>query len=225
MGPVLGSMGDYLADNPTMAEMLGIDPTAGDAAMVEGFSAVLILYIAMLSGAGAISAVGAFAADERQGLVARQLAEAVPRTRLLGSTAGAATACALVGFSAGAGAYALVVALDSTLSPSLALGVAGAALRAFPGLIATVALAVFLVAAVPRLAALSWAPFGYAFLQVILGPMLRLPDWTRYLSPLSAAPYSPAAEPDWPALTALLAVAAVLTWAALRRFRARDLLA
>ncbi|MDR2453758.1 MAG: hypothetical protein LBD51_04270 [Bifidobacteriaceae bacterium] len=224
MGPVLGSLSDYLTDNPVMSEWLGLDPAAGASAVIEGFTALIILYLAMLLAASAISAVGAFPGDERQGFAARQLAEPVARERLLGATLGGATASTLVGFGLAAGAYVLVVALNPTVSPGLAADVAAASLRALPGLVATVALAGFLVAAFPRLAALSWAPFAYAFAHVILGPALKLPDWTRYLSPLSAVPYSPATAPDWPALATLLVAAAALAFAAFRRFRTRDLL-
>jgi ABC-2 type transport system permease protein len=225
MGPVISDMRDYLADNPVMAAVLGVDPAAGLGSVVEGFSALLVLYMAMLMAAYAITAVNALHGEETESLVSRQLAEPVRRWRLLAAWEATAAFGALLGTALAGVAYLLVVAMGGDVEWDVSLGIGTSALRAFPGLVLTVALAAFLVAAAPRWTALSWVPFAYSFVYVILGPVLDLPDWCRYLSPLSAVPYSAAEATDWGGVGGLLVVAAALLWAAHRRFRARDLLA
>jgi ABC-2 type transport system permease protein len=225
MGPVMGSLGGYLEDNPLMAEVLGVDPQAGLEALTEGFSGVIVLYTAMLMGAYAITALNQLRADELAGLAARALAEPVSRLRLLGASQVTVGACALMGMSLAGIAYCAVVAGDSSMGAEVAGNVAASVLRAFPALVATVALASCLAAGFPRLAALSWAPFAYAFAHMILGQVLGFPAWTRFLSQFTAVPLSPGADFEWGPALVLLALAAGLFWLAHRRFRARDLLA
>jgi ABC-2 type transport system permease protein len=225
MAPVMGSLGDYLEDNPLLAEVLGVPPEAGLDALTEAFSGVIVLYMAMLMGAYAVAAVNQLRADELAGLTARALAEPVSRLRLLGAAEVTVGACALMGMGLAGVVYCAVVAADSSAGLALAGSVAGSALRAFPALIATVALASCLAAGFPRLAALSWLPFAYAFVHMIVGEVLGLPSWTRFLSQFTALPLSPAADFEWGPALALGALAVVLFWLAHRRFQARDLLA
>ncbi|MDR2381933.1 MAG: hypothetical protein LBE08_12335 [Bifidobacteriaceae bacterium] len=225
MGPVIGGMGDYLRDNPLMAGMLGVDTSASTDAMIEGFSGVIILYLAMLLAAYAILAIGQFHRDELAGLTALTLSGPVFRKRLLGASALTALAGALLGVGLAAMSYMVAVASDPAVDRMVVLGIAGAGLRAFPGLIATVALAVFLVSVAPRLAALSWVPFGYAFVYVILGGISDLPQWFRYGSPLSAINYATNTAVDWPAIAVLLILSAVLFTVGRQRFATRDLVA
>jgi ABC-2 type transport system permease protein len=223
MGPAVSSMGGYIADNPMIAEVLGVGEGAPEEAMVEAFSGLLVLYMALVMGAYAILAMNSLRSDELTGLAALVLAGPVRRGRLLGATEATVAECAMLGMALAGTAYATAVAASKAVAVDVAFGVAGSALRAFPGLVATVALASFLGAALPRLTALSWVPFAYAFLHQILAPLLGWPEWTRYLSPLGALRLSPAQDVGAGALVGLLAVAAALFWAAHRRFRQRDL--
>ncbi|MDR1635690.1 MAG: hypothetical protein LBS27_12420 [Bifidobacteriaceae bacterium] len=225
MGPAIGSMGGYLENNPAMAQMLGVDPAAGLDAMVEGFSGVIVLYSAMLVGAYVITQIGTLRADEFAGLTARCLAEPVARGRLLGATEITVGVSALLGMSVAGLGYFAVVATDSSVGPDVAPAIAGSVLRALPALIATVALASFLTAGFPRLAALSWAPFAYAFIHMLVGNILGLPDWARFFSQFTAVPLAPNTDFEWAPAVGVLAVSALLFYAAHRRFATRDLLA
>ena len=53
--------------------------------------------------------------------------------------------------------------------------------------------------------------------------VLRLPDWTRQLSPFEHIPALPAESLRWPPILALLAVAAALVAVGFATFRRRDL--
>jgi ABC-2 type transport system permease protein len=224
MGPATSSMRGYITDNPSIARVLGVDAGAGIDTVVEAFSALITLYVGLFMAAYAISAMGTLLSDELAGRGALLLAEPVRRGRLLGATAFTAAACALLGAATAGTAFGLVIAASRAVDLTVAIGVAGAMLRVFPALIATVALASFLIGAFPRFAALSWVPVGYAFLHAIVGPALGWPAWTRYLSPLSAVPLSPADDVPLAPVAALLALAAVLFWAARRAYTRRDIL-
>jgi ABC-2 type transport system permease protein len=232
MGPIISDMTGYIRDNPYIAAALGVRPDSGLAEVTAGFTALITAYMALLMAAFAILAVNAFHSDELAGLIARQLAEPVSRRRLLASVESMAGLGALLGMSVAGVSYLLVVAADDDLGREAALDVATATLHAFPGLILTVALASFLVAALPKLTVLNWIPFSYAFAYSIVGQALNFPEWCRYLSPLSALAFSPdeawsreAMESLLARAAVLLAVAAALFYAGHRRFAARDLLA
>ncbi len=71
--------------------------------------------------------------------------------------------------------------------------------------------------------AAAWIVPVYGFLVGYLGPVLRLPEGLRNLSPFGHVPRLPAAEPVWTPLLVLTAVAAGLIALGLAGFRRRDL--
>jgi ABC-2 type transport system permease protein len=225
MGPAVGSLRGYILDNPSIGRLLGVSGDAGVDAVVEAFSALVTLYAGLFMAAYAISALGSLRSDELAGRSALLLAEPVRRGRLLGLTAFTVAAVALLAATAVGIAFGLAVWASRAVDLTVAIGVAAAMARAFPALIVTVALAAFLIAACPRYAALSWVPVGYAFFHAILGQGLGWPDWTRYLSPFSALPLSPAADVSAAPVVILLGVALVLVGAARQAYARRDLLA
>ncbi|MDR2254297.1 MAG: hypothetical protein LBD97_10675 [Bifidobacteriaceae bacterium] len=223
MGPVMAGLGDYLENNPTIAGLFGVDPRSGLNAAVEAFSAVIVLYMAILMAVFVILGLNQFKADEARGFVELELAGPVSRPRLLGATEATIAMSALLGLAFAGTTYLLVVSTDQNLDPATAPGIGGAVLRAFPGLILTAALASFLVAALPRLAALSWLPLAYSFAHAVLAPAFGWPNWTRYFAPLSAVDLSPGEAIDWRAVAVAGVLAIVLFKAAHVAFKRRDI--
>lgn len=76
---------------------------------------------------------------------------------------------------------------------------------------------------VPRFALAAWAGLAVAVLVDLFGELLRLPQWSRALSPLHHAPAVPAEELRFLPLTILTLVAAELVVIGAQGFRSRDL--
>jgi ABC-2 type transport system permease protein len=225
MGPAMGSLADYVRDNPAMMEFFGLDKSDGIDPIAEAFSGMVVLYLAVIMGAFGITAMNQMHSDELTGLVARSLEQPVSRDKLLGANELTVALSTLLGMGLGGVAYYGAVVSNRELDPGVAPAVAEAVLRSFPGLVATVALASFLVAVLPRLTALSWPFLAYPAVHQLLSTASDWPAWTRLAAPLSAASLTPGTPFDWRASIGLFAVAALLISAAHQRFRERDLLA
>jgi ABC-2 type transport system permease protein len=193
-GPLMGDIESYMASNPEIGGYLGLPPDAAGALIVETFVAMLVWFAALFSVCFALSAIGRFRSDETSGLLELQLALPVSRNRLL----------------AAHGTIALVGAIAITWLGSLALGmtipsefrkgasalgygfeVANKSLAYVPALALSVALAVLLIGAAPKLSALNWALLGWAIIGGLFGPALGMPKWAVNISPIAATPQVP----------------------------------
>jgi len=81
------------------------------------------------------------------------------------------------------------------------------------------------VGALPRTAALAWAPFAAAGLLALLGVLLGAPRRVRDLSPFQQVPDPVAANPDASGPAVLAAVAVVAAAAGLAAVGRRDVVA
>jgi ABC-2 type transport system permease protein len=134
----------------------------------------------------------------------------------------------VVVLAVGSGVYAMVLAADPAISADIFESVVRAAAAYVPSVVALAALTALLVAALPSWTALIWACYGFGLLSGWFGGLLGLPEWTRFLSPLSAVDaaslgLSGWADFAWGNVAAITAVAAVALALAHIRFRARDL--
>ncbi|MDM7854571.1 ABC transporter permease [Cellulomonas alba] len=215
-GSVVDAMTDLLDDaSSTMTDVIG-------GTGVDDLVALLVEIIALVVSVFAVQTALALRTDEAAGMAELQLAGAVPRARwaldrlvipAVGSAALLVVSGALLGWSYGA----------STGSAGQVGSLALAALAYWPAVMVVVGVAVVLFGWAPRVAvAATWAVVGAMWVVVVVGPALRLPDWLLDALPFAATPAQPAEPFSWTPVVVLAAVAAVLVWLGVDRFRRRD---
>ncbi|MBK5223990.1 MAG: ABC transporter permease [Acidimicrobiia bacterium] len=222
-GVVYGSIGNdveqMIEDNPTYADFLA---QLEGASITDSFFTTSFTMLALLSGGFAISSALRLRAEEGAGRVEPLLAGSLSRTtwalsHLTITLVGTVLVVAAAGL--GVGAAHAVTTGDAAQVPRLA----GAALATVPGVLVLSAIAVLLFGWLPRAALATWAALGVAVVVGILGELLRLPDWSRSLSPFHHVPALPAEDVAWLPLALLLALAGAIAAAGLVGFSRRDL--
>jgi ABC-2 type transport system permease protein len=214
MGSLSQEMDRLIAKNPTLSEALG-----GTSDIETVMALVLAGVLASAAAVSGISRLGAEESDARLGLV---LAGSVSRWQVwLAWVAVVATA-----------------AVGTLLASGLALGVAewlvgdprsvvGTDLRAAvayaPGVLLVVAIAAVLVAIAPQLRGLAWLPVAWTAAVGLFGEPLRLPQWSRDLSPFELVGRVPVESLDRTAWMWLLAVAVMAIAVTTVRFGTRSL--
>lgn len=220
-GLAYGSIGDSAADliggSETTREILAV---AG-AALVDGFYANALLMLALLGCGFALSSALRPRAEEEAGRVEGLLATALPRGRWYAAhglvtvvgTLLVAVAAALgtaIGYAGATGSW-------DRLGPFLA-----GSLSLTAATLVWVGVARLLYAWSPRWAPWAWAGLGFSVVVMLFARPLRFPDWLTDLSPYSHLALLPAEDLAWAPLAVLLALAALLWWAAQAAFARRD---
>jgi ABC-2 type transport system permease protein len=215
LGAMTDEMGRIIAENPTLAEALGGDPTQIETVM----SLVLAAVMASAAAVSGMSRLGVEEGDARMGLV---LAGAVSRTRVWLAWTGVVAAFAVVtlmtcGLGSGVAQWLTGSSRDAVMRNL------GAAIAYVPGVLLVTCVAALLVALSPRLRGLGWLPVGWALVVGLLGEALRLPQWSRDFSPFELVGRVPVETLDrtawiWLAVAAMSACAAATV-----RFGSRSL--
>lgn len=225
-GSLAGPMADMLADNPQLAQMMGLTGEAADDFIAETMS-VFLMFFAMAVAAYAVMSTRSLRADEATGRSELALAGAVSRHRWLGlplivTVAAGILLLAVSGLGLGAGAAAELGA-D-------ALGDFTLAALTYAPLIAGWAAAAALFYGLRGGGGWLWALLGICLVVGMYGSMLGLPDAVIDAEPFSMVePMTlirgdaewESDSPWWP-LVGASAVAVVLAAAALGAFRRRD---
>lgn len=215
LGAMTDEMGRIIAANPTLNEALG-----GGASQIETvMSLVLAAVMASAAAVAGMSRLGAEESEARTGLV---LAGAVSRTRVWLSWTGVVAA------------FAVVTLMTCGLGSGMAQWLSGesrdavmrnlrAAVAYVPGVLLVTCVAAMIVSVSPRLRGLAWLSVGWAAVVGLLGEPLRLPRWSRDLSPFELVGRVPVQPLDrtawvWLALAAMVACAAATV-----RFGSRSL--
>jgi len=215
LGAMTDEMGRIIAENPTLAEALGGDPTQIETVM----SLVLAAAMASAAAVAGMSRLGVEEGDARLGLV---LAGAVSRTRVWLAWTGVVAAFAVVtlmmcGLGSGVAQWLTGSSRDA-VTRNL-----GAAIAYVPGVLLVTFVAALLVALSPRMRGLGWLPVGWVLVVGLLGEALRLPRWTRDLSPFELVGRVPVEALDRTAWVWLAVAAMVACAAATVRFGSRSL--
>ena len=217
-GSIGDSAGELVGDSEAAREMM----SAGGADMVAGFHAVSMVMLALLASGFSIASVLRARSEEDGGRVEPLLATAVSRTRwLLGhvtiTVAGSVAVLGAGGLGMGIG-YALVE------------GDGGAVWRFtwqtlawLPAVLALAGFTRLLYGLRPRLAALGWLGLAFALVVLVLGEVLRFPDWLRDVSPFEHLALVPAVDFDPTAFAVVLAVATLLGLGGWLAFTRRDI--
>ncbi|QSS89149.1 ABC transporter permease [Streptomyces sp. M54] len=218
-GSILGEAAGMVKEVEQVQQALA---EIGGATVTESFAAMVMTVVAVVAAGYVVMAALRPRTEENAGRAEPLLATGLSRNRWLGShlaitLAGGTALLVLAGLGFGLSGAA------STGDAGLVLELTGAAAAYAPALWATAGVAVLLHGWFPRAAAAAWIVPVYGFLVGYLGPVLRLPEGLRNLSPFGHVPRLPAAEPAWTPLLVLTAVAAGLIALGLAGFRRRDL--
>ncbi|MBD8079716.1 polyketide antibiotic transporter [Cellulosimicrobium arenosum] len=219
-GTFVDSVGDMVdeltATSPEMAALFGEDD------LVNGFVAVLTVFMALAVGGFAISSALRARAEETSGRAEPVLATATSRTRWLGAqlavtVLGSVVLLVVSGLALGLGALTVGVT-----TPTLGEYVAAAVVY-LPAVLALVGVVWVCLGWRPGLAGLAWVLFLWAFVVGIFGSLLEdLPDAARGVSPYWHVPQLPGDDLDAGSLGLLTLVALALLAVGFVGFRRRD---
>lgn len=223
LGLVYASVADdieqMMVDNPVYADLLaqlqGADPT-------ESYLATVMVMQALMVAGYAIATVLHLHTEETSGRVEQVLATATSRTRWMASyltLAAVGTVVVTLASGLGTGLSYAWVANDRGAVGRLVV----AALVTLPAVAVLAGAAVALFGWWPRWVMGAWGLLAATTVVAILAEVLRLPTWTRQLSPFTHLPKVPAQPVHWPPLLILSALAVALTAAGLWGFTRRDI--
>lgn len=217
-GSLTSSIGDFIADNPTMADVLA---ALGHASLTDSYLATSLVILALTAAGPALQILARLRGEESELRVEPVLATPVSRPAWVAShVVVALTGSALILALAGAGvgtAYA-VTGGGARQVPRLLL----AALVYVPAVWLLAGLAVALFGLVPRWTAGAWVALGLCFTAAMFGALLELPAWALDLSPFQHIPGLPADSFRVLPIVVITAIATALTGVGLWAFRSRD---
>ncbi len=220
-GLAFGTMGNNIDDLVGDSQMSREIVTQGGAGLVDGFYAMLMLMLSLIAAGFAISSALRPRGEEDAGRVETLLATALPRSRWLGGHV-VVTAAGTVLVMGAAG-----VGLGT--SYSLVTGDGGAALRMTwqvltftPGVLVLSGLARLLHGTLPRIASLAWSGLLLAYVVLIFGELLRMPQWLQDLSPFEHLALVPVEDFRWVPFLLMSALALALSVAGQIAFGRRD---
>ena len=217
-GSLTASIGDFLADNPTMEDFLA---ALGEASLTDSYLATSMVIIALTAAGPALQILGRLRGEESALRVEPLLATPVSRpawvaSHLIVALIGSALILALAG--AGVGLAYAVTGGGAGQVPRLGL----AGLVYVPAVWLLAALSVALFGLVPRWTAGAWVALSACFTIAMFGVLLDLPAWVRDLSPFQHTPGVPAEGVRLLPLAVLTAVAIALAAVGVGAFRRRD---
>lgn len=216
-GTMGDDVGDLVGDSETSRDVV----LQGSTDVVDGFYATLMLMLALMVAAFAISSALRPRGEEDAGRLEALLGTALPRsTWLAGHVAvtvvGAVAGLALSGLGLGV-SYALVTGDGgAVLRLSLPL------LSFLPAVLVLSGLVRLLHGLVPRAAGLAWLGLLLASVVLLFGELLRMPQWVQDLSPFEHLALVPVEDFRWGPFLVLTAVAAALSAGGQAAFRHRD---
>lgn len=218
-GAVLPTIPDLAASNPDIASVIG---ASGDVeqVLVDAFLRYVFVFMAVVSTGFAVASVLRLRTEEESGRAELLLSTGTSRTAWVTATA-AVTAFGILVIATSTGlGLAVGYALGSGRWDRLAAQIAGQ-LSYAPAVLLVGGVAFAVAGLLPRWSTAAWAVIAFVFVQVLLGDVLRLPDWVDAASPfwhLSQVPvdaFAPGPLLAEVALTAGLVLAGV--WGYRRR--------
>lgn len=210
-------VGDLLGDSATSQEVF--IPSGMD--LVDGFYATSILMLALMSSAFAITSALRPRHDESSGRLEALLSTGLSRTRwLLAQVLLTSAASVLVVLLGGLG-LGLGYALTADDWGAVGRYLVATAPHAAPVLVLS-GLATLAYGVLSRWAGAAWLGLLLAVVVLLLGTVLRMPEWVQDLSPFHHLALVPAEDFRWSPFLALAAVALGLTATGVLLFTRRD---
>lgn len=217
-GSVTDEVEQMVSDSPDLAEFLA--QTGGD--LVDSYLVTVLLILALVATGFAIQSLLRIRAEETSGRAEAVLATALSRRSWsLGYLAVTAAGVALIQLLGGA-----TIGLGYLFAGGEAreiLDLAVIALAWVPAVLVAAALALLVIAFLPRLSQAAWGLLGIFAALAFFGEPLDLPAWVRQLSPFEHVPRAPADDLSLAPVLALVAAAAILALAGLAQLRRRDI--
>ncbi|MFI0942977.1 ABC transporter permease [Streptomyces sp. NPDC021020] len=214
---------DVLAGGASVRKLM--TELGGTQDLQNAYLAALMGTFGIMAAALVLSVLTRARAEEADGRIELVFSGTVGRARWVtshvvvaagGATAVLAAAGLGTGLSYGLSAHRLGHGLGSML---------GAAFAQLPAVLAVGAVAVLLLAAFPRLTAVSWGLYGVFAFVTLVGPSLKAGHYLMDVSPFSQVPKLPGAPFEATPLVVMGALALVGLGVSLAAFRRRDLLA
>jgi ABC-2 type transport system permease protein len=217
-GSITDSIGTFVADNPTMAELLA---PPGGGTLVESYLATSIRVTALIGSGFAVQSMLRLRAEEVAQRAEPLLAAAVSRWRWAGAhlavaLGGSVVVLAVLGLAIG-GSAAVTAGEADLLARSLLASLAYA-----PATWLVVGVVAALSGLVPRLAPAGWAVVAFGFVLAMFGALLDLPAWVEKLSPFDHVPLAPASALAITPLLVLSSIAVALSGVGMLGLRRRD---
>jgi len=216
MGALAKQVLDAITGNPAMAQAVG----AGGANPVDGYLAMVQVYIALVAVGYVVQSTGILRREEAEGRLEARLAGTLSRSRWLS----AHVAVILVGLVVNVAVTSLAfgVAAASSMGDSGQLGrLVAAGLAYLPAELVFAGLGLALFALVPRAFGAAWAGVAAVAFIAFLGPGLKLAGWVLDLAPTTHVGNPPLGAVEPRSLVVLTAVALLLGAVAFAGFRCR----
>nr|WP_296768816.1 multidrug ABC transporter permease [Rhodococcus sp. (in: high G+C Gram-positive bacteria)] len=220
-GTLATSIGDIVADNPAMAEILASGAT-GPADLTFAFIVTILQIVAIIAAVAGVQIALRMYSEEVGYRVEPLLATSLRRPVYFASNALVALLLPAVGLLL-AGLCLGVVAAAQGGGTTVGDVVAQSAVT----VVATwtlVALALAVVGAAPRLRVLAWLGVVATFGLTIIGPTFKLPASILGVSPLHHIPNVNAPSPNWSGLGWLAVITSALLIVGFVGYRRRDIL-
>jgi ABC-2 type transport system permease protein len=222
LGAVYGSLTQGVEDlarsNPTLEEFFR---AAGQGSLVDSFLSTMLLVLALLAGAYAVSSALRLTSEETSGRLEPLLATGLSRARwMLGTLTMTLLGSAAVLVAGGLGlgtTYALSMSEPGQLSR-----IAGLQLVYLPAVLVPAGLVAFVHGWRPGWAKVAWAVLAVWFVLGYLGGLLHAPDWLVRSSPFAHTPAVPGADPSVGAPAVIVVVVVLLTAVGVLGLRHRD---
>jgi ABC-2 type transport system permease protein len=223
LGAVYGSLTQGVEDlarsNPTLEEFFR---AAGQGSLVDSFLSTMLLVLALLTGAYAVSSALRLTSEENAGRLEPLLATGLSRSRwMLGTLTMTLLGSAAVLLAGGLGLGATYAM--STSSPGELFRIAGLQLVYLPAVLVPAGIVALVHGWRPGWAKLAWAVLAVWFVLGYLGGLLNAPDWLVQSSPFSRTPAVPSDALSLAAPVTIAAVALLLTGAGVLALRRRDI--
>jgi len=219
LGGLMGEAESFAGENEIFIAMM---PTALDFTITQLFTMLLNVLLAIVCIAPVVGLCLKQHNEERGHRAEYILGAAVSRTRYMLSYVSIAFAATLI--------MPLVTALGLWISSSLTMAeplalttMVWAIFVYVPALWVMLGFCILIIGVVPKLAALCWVYFGYAFIIGFFGDLLSLPEWAMRISPIGFIPMIPLEEVQWGAMLGLCVIAFLLTACGIFFYRRRDL--
>jgi ABC-2 type transport system permease protein len=222
LGAVYGSLTqgveDLARDNPTLEEFFR---AAGQGSLVDSFLSTMLLVLALLAAACAVSSALRLSTEEASGRLESLLATGLSRSRwMLGTLTITLLGSAAVLLAGGLGLGSTYALATSDLGELPR--VAGLQLVYLPAVLVPAALAALVNGWRPGWGRVAWAVLAVWFVLGYLGGLLHAPEWLVRSSPFTRTPAVPADALTWGAPALIAAVAVLLVAGGVLGLRRRD---
>ncbi len=216
-GALADAIRTVMEDNSSLRDVLG-----GGSADPDAYLSFVVVQLVLIAAGFAVQGVGRTAEEEPGDRLEPVLSGAMSRWRWLLAEAvavggGAAIVLAVSGLALGV-SDALAVG-DSSAIPRLTF----ATLAYLPGVLVLFGIALALYGIRPQWLGVGWGAFVFVAVIATLADTLRLPEWSRQLSPLEWVGRTPLEPADLWSLALALALAIGSIAAAVRGFTHRDI--